>query len=290
MTTADALRALGRETGRTYTAVAPLPGGQVSHATVVTDGGGGDRVLRWWEPAGGESDSLAWLRSAAERVDVLRARGYPAPGYELVAERDGILLVVQELLPGRPPERLAAGHVAQLVTLNALQRGTQTVDPEWGRWMVSTLLHGAAGYCLHEPLRRHSAASARLLERIVEVGEATLGGPLPSADLAHVDFHHLNVLVEGATVTGVIDCEGIRPGDHTFDLVTLLFCSEEGGLDLDAQDGLWEHLCGLREPAVLRAYVAHMALRLASWSIEHHDAATADRWVDHGERWLGRAG
>jgi len=289
VTTSDALRALCLETGREFTEVAPLAGGQVSHATVIAEGGI-RLVLRWWEPRGGESDSLPWLRRAAGRVAVLRGRGYPAPGYEAIAERDGILLVVQELLPGRPPDRLTREHIAQLVALNALQQATQPGDPEWGPYLVGTLLHGADGYCLHEPMRTHSAAAAALLDRIVSIGEATQAPALPSADLAHLDFHHLNVLVEGGAVTGVIDCEGIRPGDHAFDLVTLLFCSEEGGLDGGAQDELWGHIRGLRDAAVLRAYVAHMALRLASWSILQHDRGTADRWIAHGERWLDRAG
>jgi Ser/Thr protein kinase RdoA (MazF antagonist) len=289
MTTADALRALRRETGLSFTEVAPLAGGQVSHATVISDGGT-RRVLKWWEPQGGESDSLGWLRRGAGRVEVLRNRGYPAPGYELIAERDGILLVVQELLPGRPPERLVPELVAQLVALNGLQGATQPGAPEWGSYLVGTLLHGADGYCLHDPMRTHSGAAAALLDRIVAIGEATPASSLPSADMAHLDFHHLNVLVDGGTVTGVVDCEGVRPGDRVFDLVTLLFCSVEGELERRAQVELWELVCGLRDAAALRAYVAHMALRLASWSIVHHDAATADRWITHGGRWLDRAG
>jgi Ser/Thr protein kinase RdoA (MazF antagonist) len=289
MTTADALAALQRETGRGYTEVEPLRGGAVSHATVVADADGGRVVLKWWRPAEGESDSLAWLQRAARRVEVLRARGYPAPAYEVVAERDGILLVVQELLPGRPPEKVTPAHVEQLVALNALQRGTQLDDPEWGAYLVGTLLHGAEGYCRHEPMLAHSAAAAGLLERIIAVGNATEAASLPSADLAHLDFHHLNVLVDGSMVTGVIDCEGIRPGDRVFDLVTLLFCSEEGGLERAAQERLWRDIRGMREPAVLRAYLAHMALRLASWSIVHHDPATAERWIAHGDRWLDRS-
>lgn len=289
MTTAGALAALQRETGRAYTEVEPLRGGAVSHATVIADPDGGRVVLKWWPPAEGESDSLAWLQRAASRVEVLRARGYPAPAYEVVAERDGILLVVQQLLPGRPPQRLRPTHVTALVTISELQEDTQPDDPQWGSYLVRTLLHGADGYCLHEPMQSHSAASAALLERIVAIGEETPASSLPGRDLAHVDFHHLNVLAEGDAITGVIDCEGIRPGDRAFDLVTLLFCSEEGRLDAHTQDELWALTLRLREPGVVRAYVAHMALRLASWSIVHDDDAVAARWIAHGSRWLDRA-
>jgi Phosphotransferase enzyme family len=285
MTTADALIALRRETGRVFTEVAPLPGGDVSHATVVF-GGAGRSVLKWWRPAGGENDSLAWLRRAAARVETLRRRGYPAPAYEVIAERDGILLVLQELLPGRPPTELRWEHVEQLTALNGLQEATQADDPAWGAYLVRTLLEGGDGYCLHEPLRTHSPAAAALLDRVVAVGRATSPSSLPAADMAHLDFHHLNVLVDDGAVTGVIDCEGIRPGDRAFDLVTLLFCSEEGGLEEAAQERLWEQVLGMRPRAAIRAYMAHMALRLASWSIVHHDHATAERWIAHGRRWL----
>jgi Ser/Thr protein kinase RdoA (MazF antagonist) len=289
MTTPEALAALQRETGRAFVEISAPPGGQVSHATVVAREDGHRVVLKWWRPAGGESDSLAWLQRAARRVEVLRARGYPAPAYEVVAERDGILLVVQELLPGRPPEQLRSAHVRALVTINELQEDTQPGDPEWGAYLVRTLLHGAEGYCLHEPMRSHSAASAALLERILAIGEATPASSLPGHDLVHLDFHHLNVLAEGDAITGVIDCEGIRPGDRVFDLVTLLFCSVEGRLDSHGQDELWAQTLRLREPGVVRAYLAHMALRLASWSIVHDDDAVAARWIAHGRTWLDRA-
>ena len=154
---------------------------------------------------------------------------------------------------------------------------------------MRTLLQGADGYCLHEPMRAHSTGSAALLERIVAIGEATSPSSLPGRDMAHLDFHHLNVLATSGVITGVIDCEGIRPGDRAFDLVTLLFCSEEGGLDARRQDKLWAQVLSLRETEVIQAYVAHMALRLASWSIVHHDAADAARWIAQGERWLDRA-
>ncbi len=70
--------------------------------------------------------------------------------------------------------------------------------------------------------------------------------------------------------------------------MTLLFCSVEGRLDSHGQDDLWAQALRLREPGVIRAYLAHMALRLASWSIVHDDAVAA-RWIAHGKTWLDRA-
>jgi Ser/Thr protein kinase RdoA (MazF antagonist) len=124
---------------------------------------------------------------------------------------------------------------------------------------------------------------------VIAVGRETVPSDLPAVDTAHFDCHHLNVLVMGDTVTGIIDCEGARAGDRMFDLVTLLFCSPEGDLDQASQERLWSLLEDERQPAVLRAYLAHMALRLTSWSVVHHDDATTTRWLERSWSTLERA-
>jgi Ser/Thr protein kinase RdoA (MazF antagonist) len=285
VTTADVVDRVNEKHDLAYTVVRPMAEGEASHATLVVDTDGGRCVLKWWP---GDDGDLAYVEAAAERVDRLRVRGYPAPRYVLISQFDGVVLVIQELLDGRPPLTLLPAHVDQLIALNELQRGTEPHAPAWGEYLRSTLLNGADGYCLHEPLRQHSARSTALLDRVIAVGRETLPDELPALDTAHIDFHHLNVLVTGDTVTGIIDCEGARAGDRMFDLVTLLFCSSEGGLDQATQERMWSLLEAERRPAVLSAYLAHMALRLTSWSIVHHDDATTARWLDRSESTLDR--
>jgi hypothetical protein len=286
VTTAEVVDRVNAKHGRGYTVVRPMPEGEASHATLLVDSDGGCCVLKWWPSFDGD---LAYVEAAAERVDRLRLRGYPAPQYVLISRLEGVVLVIQELLDGRPPQTLLPTHIDQLVALNELQRDTQQHAPAWGEFMRETLLHGADGYCLHEPLRGHSAQSAELLERVIAMGRETVPSDLPAVDTAHFDFHHLNVLVMGDTVTGIIDCEGARAGDRMFDLVTLLFCSPEGDLDQASQERLWSLLEDERQPAVLRAYLAHMALRLTSWSVVHHDDATTTRWLERSWSTLERA-
>jgi Ser/Thr protein kinase RdoA (MazF antagonist) len=288
VTTEQALAVVRRAHGRRLAVVAELPGGQVSHATVVADECDRRRLLKWWRPDEGEHDSRAWLEAAADRAEQLRLRGYPAPRTELIVAGEGVLAVVQELLAGRPPDPLLRAHVEQLVALNELQADTQPPGREWGEFIRSTLLHGAQGYCLHEPLRRHSAQAAALLERVIAIGRETDPDALPAHDIAHFDLHHLNVLAEADRVTGIIDCEGARAGDRAFDLVTLLVCSDEGGLDPGAQEWLWSLLQQRCRPQALRAYMAHMSLRLTSWWAVHHDRDHTDRWIAHTGRWLDR--
>jgi hypothetical protein len=40
----------------------------------------------------------------------------------------------------------------------------------------------------------------------------------------------------------------------------------------------------------LRAYQAHMALRLVDWAVRHHDASQVDGWLDVAERELATTG
>jgi hypothetical protein len=256
---------------------------------VVTDAAGNRSLLKWWQMAGGESDSLDHIERVVSLVERLRGRGYPSPRHLLTASVESLLFVLQELVPGRPPVPLLPVHVERLVELNGLQEEELSDGGGgWGTFLRRTLVTGADGYCLHAPLRRHSPAGAALLDRVIAIGEDTDPGALPVAGIAHFDFHHLNVLAEGDRITGIVDCEGARVGDPCFDLITLLYCSAEGGLGDDEQLRLWRLLRDRRDTATLGAYLAHMSLRLTSWSAVHDDDATTARWLAHSQMWLDR--
>ncbi len=267
-----------------------MPDGEASHATMVADPAGNRSLLKWWQMAGGESDSPDHIERVVPLVERLRVRGYPAPRHLLTANADSLLSVLQELLPGRPPVPLLPVHVEQLVELNRLQEEEPYDGGGWGAFLCRTLVTGADGYCLHAPLRQHSPAGAALLDRVIAIGKGTDPAALPVAGIAHFDFHHLNVLAEGDRITGIVDCEGARGGDPCFDLVTLLYCSAEGRLGGDEQLDLWQLLRDRRDATTLRAYLAHMSLRLSSWSAVHHHDATTARWLAHSQMWLDRAG
>jgi aminoglycoside phosphotransferase (APT) family kinase protein len=97
-------------------------------------------------------------------------------------------------------------------------------------------------------------------------------GPAPDNILAGDD----------GTLTGIVDWEGACAGDHRFDLVRFAY-------DLDGHDQpVWDvvEATGI-EPRVLRAYVAHHALRCTSWQIRHHPE-DVPRPLDRAERVLDR--
>jgi aminoglycoside phosphotransferase (APT) family kinase protein len=87
-------------------------------------------------------------------------------------------------------------------------------------------------------------------------------------DFVHYDFTLANLLTSGAGITGVIDSNPpALTGDRAFDLATLLFYFYD-------HDGVRERLLGraleLTDRRALDAYLAHMLLRQADWSLRRH--------------------
>jgi aminoglycoside phosphotransferase (APT) family kinase protein len=162
------------------------------------------------------------------------------------------------------------GHtlVDEVLGIGGLQSGAAGVPGGWADYMRMTLTEGADGYCLHEPLRRHSPETRRLLEWVESVGRGI--GRLPDVDLVHVDFHHRNMLRGGDRLTAVVDWEGCRAGDRAFDLVTFCFGMTDAVQEAGVEERVWAAACGLAGAELLAPYVAHMALRRVDWSIRHH--------------------
>jgi aminoglycoside phosphotransferase (APT) family kinase protein len=101
----------------------------------------------------------------------------------------------------------------------------------------------------------------------------------------HLDLHTDNILAgDDGALTGIIDWDGACAGDHRFDLVTFAY-------DLDGHDQpIWDvvEATGI-ELRVLRAYVAHHALRFTSAQVRHH-TDDVPRQLDRAERVLDRYG
>ncbi|MFF2008390.1 phosphotransferase [Streptomyces sp. NPDC058195] len=254
------------------------PGGQVGAAYVRWPDG--HRSVLKWRPGG----RLDELRAGPLAVcEVLRGRGYPCPSTELVLQVDGAVVLVQQLLPGAPLDVLDHDGLDRALALNAAQAGLLA-----GRADIPPvrlhLLDDGPGYCLHEPLRRHSARGAALEERIRSVGAAH--PPLLAGnDVVHQDFHHGNLLAVDGSVTGVIDWDGAGRGDHRFDLVTLRFglhAREQPPGVVRRLDGLLDALPG----DVLLPCWAHMSLRMADWAVRHFPPQEVPHWLDLAEQRL----
>ncbi|GGV95137.1 hypothetical protein GCM10015535_61960 [Streptomyces gelaticus] len=215
--------------------------------------------------------------------EVLGARGYPCPSTELALQVDGAAVLVQQLLPGAPLELLDHHGLDQALALNESQSGLLA-----GRADIASmnlhLLDDGPGYCLHEPLRRHSRRGAALEHRIRSLG-ADHPPRLAGDHVVHQDFHHGNLLAVDGTVTGVIDWDGAGRGDRRFDLVTLRF-----GLHAQEQPpGVVRRLDGILDALpedVLRPCWAHMSLRMTDWAVRHFAPGEVEHWMDLAEQRL----
>jgi Ser/Thr protein kinase RdoA (MazF antagonist) len=190
---------------------------------------------------------------------------------------DGVRVIVQERLPGRPPSAVSADLVSQMIAVTDRLAGLLAGEPD-PRPAPLHLLSDGPGFCLHGPLSAYDARTARLLDWIRTVGAD--GTSMLGDDLVHLDFQPGNMLVSGGRLTGVVDWDGAARGDRHFDLSTLRFYLA----------GQAPHLAGALDERLAdisahrrRAYWAHLSLRQVDWSIRHHDAATVTHWLDVAE-------
>ncbi|WP_329002112.1 phosphotransferase [Kribbella sp. NBC_00709] len=222
--------------------------------------------------------SLDDLRRTARVLEAARSHGLPIPQYQLLTEVPDGVGVVQERLPGRPPEVIDRALLESMIALTDRFAGLAADLPVPSMY----LLESGPGFCLHESLLRYDDRTRRLLDWVRAVGRDEPSG-MTGDDLVHLDFHTGNVLVDDAgELTGIVDWDGIGRGDRRFGLVTLRFDAHVRlpGTDLTWFDELLENVLS---PAVLRLYWAHMSLRLVDWSIRHHTPADTTDWLDFAE-------
>lgn len=205
------------------------------------------------------------------------------PRHEVV-EHDDVLFVLQELLPGSPLGTLTDELLDQILELHErrLALSVPGVDPRWPRDLITTLLVGGRGYCLHESLRGYDERTARLLDRIEAIGRSLVPDDLPGGDVVHWDWHPGNILEHDGAISAVVDNDFVGTGDAQFDLVTLAVSN----LVVDCPPAVRDRLMAAAfDPLTDRqrdAYVGHLLLRIIDWPIR------GDRH-DEVELWLARA-
>jgi len=283
MTLDQALTRFDDEYGIRYAPAGGFVHGEVG-ASLVVDVQGGQAVAKWEWPA--DRDRLMELQATVDVVERLRVRGARLPAYLHVVPLDTGVLVVQEFLPGETCDRVPDALLEDLIAHNALQAGAVSDGHGWRSYMLESLNRGLSGYCEHASLQTYNQATRALLERIRAAGDALLGVAVEEHDAVHLDFHHRNVLAEEGRLRGVVDCEGYRSGDRTFDLVTLAVCLSVAECSPSAEARLWALIEDLCESVTAAAYVAHMALRQVDWSIRHRTDDDVARWLSRSHRIL----
>ncbi len=280
MTAAQVPHRVSEAQGLRFSLEGRCPGGEVG--AYYAQSHDGERFVFKWSEA---PDDFAYLEAVADRVTRLRASGYPAPRYLHPFSVDGGVVLFQEAVLGQWRDDVGHDLASTVLRLNDLQAGLDKAGDDWTGYIRTTLTTGAEGYCLHEPLREHSAESRRIVRWVESVGAAV--GTLPEADLVHIDFHHRNMLRDGDELVAVVDWEGCRPGDRAFDLVTFCFGMSHAVAESGVAERVWQRAGDTTTSDALSAYVAHMALRRLDWTIRHHPDEL-DRVMAVARRYVGR--
>ncbi len=260
-------------------------GGESGGAWFAIAANGARVVLKWFTDEG-MADRYAVLLPA---LDGLRSRGVPVPEYLFVRAVDGWTLSAQQMLSGRSFPFAPPPLVDRMIECVGAAAGIDGGLPAsalhgWGEFVIHTLTVGDDGWAHHDSLRAHSDRARRIMDFVESVGTAAEPSWFPTSGLVHYDLHTDNVLaLEDGTLTGIVDWEGACAGDHRYDLVAYAF-------DLDGYgQQIWDRVEALVEAHVLRAYVAHMALRQTDWAIRQHPE-DVPRQLDRAERLLDRYG
>lgn len=268
--------AIQEATGVALRIEGPCPGGQVGAAYVTWPDG--HRSVLTWRPG----TRLATMRDGPLAVvEALRPAGYPAPAAELAVQAGDDMALVWELLPGAPLTRLTPALLDQALTLNHLQAGQlarHTTIPPVRLYLTSD----GPGFCLHQPLREHSART-RALDRWITTTGASHPEHLAGNDAVHCDYQPGNILTSDGRITGVIDWDGAGRGDRRFDLVTFRFGAHvipAGPEVIQRLDRLLDDL----PPHILAPAWAHMSLRMTDWAIRHFTPSDVNHWLDLAEQ------
>lgn len=172
-----------------------------------------------------------------------------------------------------------AHSLDQTLALNNLQ-----ADQLTGRHDIPTLRlflrTDGPGFCLHGPLRDHSARTRTLQRRITDIG-THCPERLTGNDAVHFDFHPGNMLAREDCITGVVDWDGAGRGDRRLDLVTLRF-----GIHTKHAVERIDALPDTIPDAVLTPMWAHMSLRMIDWAIRHFTDQAVEHWLDLAEQRL----
>lgn len=176
--------------------------------------GGWDTLLwRFITPDGGEHalriyhlprrEEIAWRERVA--LQACARAGLPAPRVEAVGEAEGLPALVLSWCPGGP-------------LLSAIERRP------WALWRLGKLFGGTQAriHAVAPPQeflpRAPSDWVSRVGERYAHLAARVLALAPATTSLIHMDFHPLNVIVDGGRVTGVLDWAGAAAGDRRADL------------------------------------------------------------------------
>ena len=264
----EILNAVNAGLGGRWQAERRLAGGWNEGAYLLRRPGGSRAVLKW---RAGEPDRLLGAR---ERVELARARGWPAPKWLATGQlATGEAWVVQEFIDGRTPRRLDDFVAEQMTGILGLQEALfPGAAGGWGQWAAGVVFEDWDG--LRDRVRSGIPGGRRIVAAVDAIAGACPPGPLSSCDLVHGNFNLANTIATPGRLW-VIDVESLGPGPRAYDLAeALLVAAGEGYLTESAAVRLWACAAGLdrREFAICAGSVG---LTMADSFIRHGRAGEA---------------
>jgi Ser/Thr protein kinase RdoA (MazF antagonist) len=224
------------------------------------------------------TQKLDWLQRA---LDVLQSRRYPVPRILWQGQvAENTYVVVQAWLPGGPATHLGTALLEALLELIELHAD---VDAGLGGWDVSEWVDNVVFDEWEGWWQSAHAAAPKLADRLRAFAEPARGRRLPGNDLVHHDFNLSNVLVEGATVRGVVDWDDAGHGCRAQDLATLLFewhrLAELGAsVSPDGPRRLADRIVELAGERGLRLVVTYRAIALLALTSRRSENEALSVW------------
>lgn len=232
---------LREQAGLDLAALVPADGGESTSTFLATDQDGVASVLKISFNAAG--DDIARLGELTAR---LRQRGYPAARLLASGQAGGMTFWLQERLPGTVPDRVPDWLLPEMLRLNDAQAGLGDGTCRLTALIATTLTTGGEGYCEHATLEARPD-TRDLLATVRHIASRCLAAVPERDDFVHYDFTLAN-------------------------LATMLFYL----YDRDSlRDRLYARALELTSQRALDAYLAHMLLRQADWSLRHHPGTPA---------------
>ena len=270
---------LAHETGKPFQLVRRLSGGETGAHEFL--GGDGRPVVVKWDARPGSRQLRGEAVVLSERLRTVA--GWPVPAQSVV-DTEEVRFVIQEFMPGSPPEHFDHQLVDRLLDLHSRRLGLARPDDpvHWPTALIETLTVGGEGYCLHSSLRDFDGRTRSLVERVEVFGSTIDESALIGCDIVHWDLHGGNLLVADDSLAAVVDTDFSVVGDASFDLVTLALSS----LTLPCEAGVRSRLLASAfddlDELKAQSYLAHLFVRILDWPIRR-------RQFDEVEFWLARA-
>ncbi len=274
---------LTNATGESYRAVGRMRGGETGAHRFIGPAGR-PLVIKW--------DSRPETRPLRGEAVVLSERlreraGWPVPTTWAIDTREA-RFVIQEFMPGTPPEHLDHRLVEHLLELHVRRLGLALPDDpsHWPAALIGTLVLGGVGYCRHASLRDHDDRTRSLVERVEAFGSSIDSRDLLGHDIVHWDLHPGNLLIDHGALAAVVDTDFSVVGDAAFDLVILAVTS----LTIPCEPGVRTRLFAAAfdelDPLRAQVYLAHLFIRLIDWPIRRGQPNEVEFWLARAEELL----